>query len=338
MLMTQVRWGLLSTAGIGRVVVEATRDAARTRFVAVASRDAGRAREFADACGLQSAFGSYEELLASDEIDAVYVALPVSLHTEWTLKALAAGKHVLCEKPFATTAEDAARCFDAATGAGRLCIEGLMYRHHPQTKLARRLVADGAIGRVATVRAALSVSVGTDDIRRSRALAGGALLDLGCYCVSAIRMFAGAPQQLYAEQVLDRDGDGVDLRLAATLRMPDDVLAQFDVGLDLVRRDELEIVGTDGKIVVGDPWLCRDGQITLVSAGRTEHLPVDPDGAFGLTGGEADAYRIEFETASAAIAGEVRPEFGRLDAVEQAGVLELIRQSANRDARLGAPA
>ncbi|HZO65326.1 MAG TPA: hypothetical protein VFB74_10005 [Kribbellaceae bacterium] len=102
------------------------------------------------------------------------------------------------------------------------------------------------------------MSVGTGDIRRSRALGGGALLDLGCYCLSALLMFAGSPQRVYAEQVVDTDGDGVDLRLAATLRMPDDVLAQFDVGLDLPRRDELEIIGTAGKIVVGDPWICRD--------------------------------------------------------------------------------
>lgn len=326
--MNQVRWGLLSTAGIGRVVVRATRDSTRTRFVAVASRDPERAREFAAEMGLPSSYGSYEEFLASDEIDAVYVALPVSMHTEWTVKALAAGKHVLCEKPFATSAEDAARCFDAAAAADRLCIEGLMYRHHPQTKLARTLVADGAIGRLATVRAALSVSVGTGDIRRSGPLGGGALLDLGCYCISAIRLFAGTPQQVYAERVVDGDGDGVDLRLAATLRMPDDVLAQFDVGLDLVRRDELELIGTEGRLVIGDPWICREGHLELLRDGRAERLPVDPAGVFGLTGEEADTYRIEFDQASAAIAGATRPAFGRADAVEQARLLELVRQSS----------
>jgi xylose dehydrogenase (NAD/NADP) len=293
--MDQVRWGLLSTAAIGRVVVGAARGAAHTRFVAVASRDAGRARQFADECGLELSFGSYEELLASEDVDAVYVALPVALHTEWTLKALAAGKHVLCEKPFAVTAADAARCFDAAAAAGRWCLEGLMYRHHPQTLLARRLVADGAIGRLTTVRAALSVSVGTGDIRRSRALGGGALLDL---------------------------------RLAATLRMPDDVLAQFDVGLDLPRRDELEIIGTAGKVVVGDPWLCRDGGVELVRNGVAERQPVDPEGTYGLTGAEADVYRIELDTGSAVILSEREPGFGREDAVELARVLERVQRSA----------
>ena len=211
----------------------------------MASRDADRARAFAGDLGLEASFGSYEELLASEAVDAVYVPLPVSMHTEWTVKALEAGKHVLCEKPLATSAADAARCFDAAEAAGRHCVEGLMYRHHPQTTLARKLVADGAIGRLAYVRAALSVSVEPGDIRRSVDLGGGALSDLGCYCVSAIRLFAGDPW-VAAAQV--RDGAaGVDLRLAATLRMPGDVLAQFDVALDLTRRDELELVGTEGS-------------------------------------------------------------------------------------------
>jgi D-xylose 1-dehydrogenase (NADP+, D-xylono-1,5-lactone-forming) len=164
--MGKVRWGVLSTASIGRLVIEATAQAGAAEFVAVASRDAARARAFADELGLGGSFGSYEELLASDEVDAVYVALPVSMHAEWTVRSLQAGKHVLCEKPLALRVEDAERCFDAAAAAGRLCAEGLMWRHHPRTALARRLVADGAIGRLASVRAALSVAVEPGDIRR----------------------------------------------------------------------------------------------------------------------------------------------------------------------------
>jgi D-xylose 1-dehydrogenase (NADP+, D-xylono-1,5-lactone-forming) len=330
--MAKVRWGVLSTAGIGRVLIEASRTATHAEVVAVASRDADRARAFAGELGLAASFGSYEELLASEAVDAVYVPLPVSLHTEWTVRALAAGKHVLCEKPLATSAADAARCFDAAEAAGRRCVEGLMWRHHPQTALARRLVADGAIGRLATVRAALSVSVAPGDIRRSVELGGGALGDLGCYCVSAIRLFAGEPERVYADQVADGPA-GVDLRLAATLRLPDEVLAQFDVGLDLTRRDELELVGTDGKLTVPDPWLCRSDHLELVRDGRRERLPVDPDGAFGLTDPERDVYRIELDTVSAALAGGGEPSFGRADAVAQATALEALHRSAE----LGTP-
>jgi xylose dehydrogenase (NAD/NADP) len=330
--MAKVRWGVLSTAGIGRVLIEASRTATHAEVVAVAGRDADRARAFAAEQGLAASFGSYEELLAAEAVDAVYVPLPVSLHAEWTVRALAAGKHVLCEKPLATSREDAARCFDAAEAAGRRCVEGLMWRHHPQTALARELVAGGAIGRLATVRAALSVSVASGDIRRSVELGGGALGDLGCYCVSAIRLFAGEPERVYADQVADGPR-GVDLRLAATLRMPGEVLAQFDVGLDLTRRDELELVGTDGKLTVPDPWLCRSDHLELVRDGDRELVPVDPDGAFGLTDPERDVYRIELDTVSAALTGGGEPSFGRADAVAQATALEALHRSAE----LGTP-
>ena len=150
-------WGLLATASIGGTVVRAVQGSAHTRFTAVASRDADRAHRFADLYGVPRAFGSYQELLASD-VDAVYVALPVALHTEWTVKALQAGKHVLCEKPFAMTGDAAATAFDAADAAGRTAAEGFMWRYHPRTRLVQELVAGGAIGTVHQIRAALSVS------------------------------------------------------------------------------------------------------------------------------------------------------------------------------------
>jgi D-xylose 1-dehydrogenase (NADP+, D-xylono-1,5-lactone-forming) len=329
--MQPIRWGVLSTASIARLVIEANRGSEVTRFVAVASRDPVRAQRFAAGLGLEASFGSYEGLLASDLVDAVYVALPVSMHTTWTVRALQAGKHVLCEKPFATGPADAARCFDVAETAGRVVVEGFMWRHHPQTVLARRLVAEGAIGRLSTIRAALSVAVPPGDIRRSAALGGGALYDLGCYCVSAARLFGGHPTRVCAERVLDDtagpDGD-VDLRLAATMRLPGEVLALFDVGLDLTRRDQLELVGTEGRLVVPDPWLCRAGAVELETGGHIERLPADPDGAFGLTGEETDAYRIEFDVVSAAIAAGDPTEFGRADVVDQAAVLKAVGRSA----------
>jgi xylose dehydrogenase (NAD/NADP) len=335
--MARVRWGVLSTASIGRLVIEATRAADHAEFVAVASRDADRARAFADELGLEANYGSFEELLASEAVDAVYVPLPVALHPEWTIKALAAGNDVLCEKPLATSAADAARCFDAAEAAGRHCVEGLMYRHHPQTTLARKLVADGTIGRLAHVRAALSVSVEPGDIRRSVELGGGALGDLGCYCVSAIRLFAGEPWQVHASQV--RDGPaGVDLRLAATLRMPGDVLAQFDVGLDLTRRDELELVGTEGMLTIPDPWLCRSPHLELSRDGHRELIPVDPDGTLGPTDPDHDVYRIELDSVSAVLAAGGELVFGRADAVAQATVLEALHRSTEQGAPVDLPA
>jgi xylose dehydrogenase (NAD/NADP) len=171
-----------------------------------------------------------------------------------------------------------------------------------------------------------------DDIRRSLELGGGALGDLGCYCASAIRLFAGEPERVWATQVRDGEG-GVDLRLAATLRLPADVLAQFDVALDLTRRDELELVGTAGRLTVPDPWLCRATHLELSRDGRVEHVPVDPEGAFDLTDPDHDVYRIELDTVSAALAGGGQPSFGRSDALAQAKVLEALYRSAE----LGTP-
>jgi D-xylose 1-dehydrogenase (NADP+, D-xylono-1,5-lactone-forming) len=336
-----VRWGMLSTAAIGRVVADAVRGSAEAEFVAVAGRDPGRAAAYAADLGVPGSFGSYDALLADDSVDAVYIPLPIAMHTEWTIRALQAGKHVLCEKPFAMTAADAAACFDAADAAGRVCIEGLMWRHHPQTRLAQKLLADGAIGRLAHIRAALSVDVQPGDIRRTGRLGGGACLDLGCYCISAIRLFGGQPVRASAEQVIDTaDGaDGGDLRLAATLALSGGALAQFDVALDFPRRDELELIGTGGKITIPDPWLCRYGFVELERSGKTERLPADPAGQYGLTTDpdNNDAYRIEFEAASRTIADPATPTFGRADAIDQAAAIEAVRRAAATGTRIDLP-
>ena len=324
--MSPVRWGVLSTGNIAREMVEAARRSEVARFVAVASRDGDRARQFADDLDLELAFASYRALLECDGVDAVYVALPISMHAEWTVEALEAGKHVLCEKPFVVSPEDARRAFDAAADARRVCAEALMYRYHPQTRLAQRLVERGSIGTLTCVRSALSTTVPADDIRRNRALGGGAYLDLGCYCLSASRLFGGNPQRLYAEAV--RDADGVDTRMAVTMRLGHDVLAQFDVGLDLPRRDELELIGTEGRIVVPDPWLCRGEAIELHHDGNAEMLPVDPDGAYALAHDGLDVYRVELDTVSGAIASGAGLPFGAADAIGQAAALRALARSS----------
>src|SRR5262249_28511590 len=183
--MSPVRWGVLSTGNIAREMVQAARRSGAARFVAVASRGGDRARRFADDLDLELAFASYQALLESGDVDAVYVALPISMHVEWTIKALRSGKHVLCEKPFALSPEDARRAFDAAADAQSVCAEALMYRYHPQTLLAQRLVGQGAIGALTCIRSALSTPVPADDIRRNRALGGGAYPDLAGDCLSA---------------------------------------------------------------------------------------------------------------------------------------------------------
>lgn len=329
--MSRVRWGVLSTASIARVLVEASRRVPNADVVAVGSRDASRAAAFAAELRLGASCGSYEELLARDDVDAVYVPLPISMHAEWTRKALLAGKHVLCEKAFVPTPAEAQACFDVADASGLVLAEALMWRLHPQTALVRRLVADGAIGELRTIRAALSISAPRGDIRRRPDLGGGAVLDLGTYCVSALRLFGGRPTRVYAER-LDDDADGVDARVAGVLRLQDGVLGLFDIGLDLARRDQLELVGSAGTISVSDPWICGEKEVTVVRGGAAEQVAVDPDGAHGLVFDGLDPYAIELDRVSAAVLGHRPLEFGRDDAVEQAEVLQAVLRSG-REAR-----
>jgi xylose dehydrogenase (NAD/NADP) len=323
-----VRWGLLAAAGIGATMVGASKRSSAATFVAVGSRSLDKARAFADEHGIAHAYGTYEELVASPEIDAVYVAVPVSMHHEWTLKALRAGKHVLCEKPFVQVPEQAAEAFDAAEQADRFLAEAFMWRLHPQTAIVRGLVSDGAIGTLRHIRAALTVRPGPMDIRRQKATGGGALYDLGAYCVSAARMFAGLPERVYAES--SNDGGEVDFRTVGVMWHPGAVTASFDVGFDMPRRDELELIGSAGKIVVRDPWVGRGRVVELHPEGAEGvEIPVDPDGGLGMVFDEPETYGLEIEAVSRAIeAGQRNLEFGRQDAIDQAMALRALLESA----------
>jgi len=248
----------------------------------------------------------------------VYIAVPNALHAEWSVRALQAGKHVLCEKPFSRHPEEVERAFDAAAAEGLVLAEAFMWRHHPQAR--RLLELMGEIGEPRLIRASFSFLLDRrGDIRLSAALDGGALMDVGCYCVSAVRMLAGEPIALHAHQV--RGGDGVDLRLAAVLRMPGDVLATIDCGLDLAARDMLEVAGTGGVIWLDDPWHSRTPVIELRRPDGVELVEIE----------RADPYACELEDFAALLAGERDQRFGREDAIAQARVIAALYASAEAD-------
>src|SRR3954466_9416012 len=248
------RWGILSTARIAEKLIDGARASSDATIVAVGSRDLTRARAFADEHGIPDAYGSYEELLASD-IDAVYIPLPNSMHVEWSVKALEAGKHVLCEKPMARDPRLVEQAFDAADRADRILMEAFMWRFHAQTEeLVRRI---GEIGELRLIRAAFGFNLPwLENVRWNAALEGGALMDVGCYCGSAMRLAGGAeagrggrlgaaePVRVSGEQVIG--GDGVDARFVGVLRFPGDVLGTFDCGMDVHRRTQIEVVGSEG--------------------------------------------------------------------------------------------
>src|SRR3954462_12196243 len=274
-----IRWGILSTARIAEKLIGGARVAGDTEIVAVGSRNLARAQAFAAEHGIPRAYGSYEELLAADDVDAIYVPLPNSLHAEWSVRALQAGKHVLCEKPLARDPRKVERAFDAAEAAGRVLMEAFMWRFHVQTDELVRLVREGAIGELRVIRAAFGFNLPwLENVRWNAALEGGALMDVGCYCVSAIRLLCAAePEGVSGEQVL---GGGVDARFAAVLRFPGDVLGSFDCGMDVHRRNSIEVVGSEGTIFVPSPWQTPLGAlITVPREGEPEEIrpeSVDP--------------------------------------------------------------
>ncbi len=311
-----MRLGLLSTARINELLVAGARQVPGVEVVAIGSRDHARAEAQAQALGVPRAHGSYEALLADPDVEAVYVALPNSLHVEWSLRALAAGRHVLCEKPLSRHPDDVVRAFDEAERGGLVLAEGFMWRHHPQALRLLELLQE--IGELRLVRASFSFLLERPgDLRVQAALEGGALMDVGCYCLSAARLLAGEPLAVSAQQV--RGGDGVDVRLTGLLRFPGEVLATIDCGLDMAARDELEVTGTRGVLWLDDPWHSRNPAIELRRAdGSVERIAVE----------QLDPYACELQDFAAAVAGERAQRYGREDALAQARAIAALHTSA----------
>jgi xylose dehydrogenase (NAD/NADP) len=317
-----LRLALLSTAQINDAIIGGAAGSDLVSIVGAASRDPERAEAYALEHGLERSWGSYDGLLADPDVDAVYVALPNSLHVEWSIRALEAGKHVLCEKPMGRDPAEVARAFDVAERAGLVLMEAFMYRHHPQIKRARELLDEGAVGEVRLVRAAFSSTLPRpDDVRWSPELGGGALLDVGCYCVSGLRLFAGEPETVFGEQT--STPAGVDIRFAGTLRFPGGVLGHFSCGLDTAPSQGLEAVGSEGSLLVSHPFTA-DVEGVEVRRGLTfDELEVEE-----LEVEHVDRYRLQLENFARAARGEEPPLLGRDDAVAQARTLDALLRSA----------
>jgi D-xylose 1-dehydrogenase (NADP+, D-xylono-1,5-lactone-forming) len=318
MKRAKIKWGFLSTAKINDLVLAGARQSDRVDVFAIASRGERRAQEYARANGFERAYGSYEAMLEDPDVEAVYISLPNSLHVEWSVKALEAGKHVLCEKPLDRRTEAVERAYDAAERADRILMEAFMYRFNPQTAKVKELVDGGAVGTPRVIRTAFSFTLtNPENVRLAADLDGGALMDVGCYCVSGSRLIAGEPEQVFGEQVVGPSG--VDLRFAGTMRFPEDVIANFDCGFDLPGRGELEVIGSDGSLFVADPWHCRVPGIELRTGSKTQTIAVEV----------VDSYRLELENLGDATRGEAEPVMGRADAVGQARAIEALYRSAD---------
>jgi predicted dehydrogenase len=315
-----IRWGILSTARIAQRILEGARLSETAQIVAVGSREDARAQAYAAEHGIARAHGSYEDLLADPEVDAVYIPLPNSMHVPWSVRALEAGKHVLCEKPLSRDPAQVAEAFDAAERTGRVLMEAFMWRFHPQTEELVRLVRSGAVGELRYVRAAFGFgSLHPANVRLQAGLEGGALMDVGCYCVSALRLLCGEPLRVSGEQV--DGGDGVDIRFAGVLRFGGDVLGSFDCGMDVFRRNSIEVVGSSGQILVPSPWQTPLGaEILIVREGEAEPERILPEAV--------DPYARELDEVGAAITDGRPPRLDREESLGQARTIDALYRAA----------
>jgi xylose dehydrogenase (NAD/NADP) len=313
-----VKLGILSTAEINRKLIPGAREAADVELVAVASRSQAAADAYAREWEIPTAHGSYESLLADPEVDAVYISLPNSLHVERSVRALDAGKHVLCEKPLDRSPAEVERAFDAADRAGRILMEAFMYRHNPQTRRLQELVRENAVGALSQVEAGFGFHLDdSENVRLKRELRGGSLMDVGCYCVSGSRLLAGEAVRVEGRQVLG--GDGVDVHFEGTLYFAGDVVARIECGFDMDPPvDRLEVLGGAGAIVLTDPWHAREPVIEIELPVDRRTIRIEP----------RDSYQLQLENLAAAIRGDAEPLLGRADALGQARTIDALYRSA----------
>jgi predicted dehydrogenase len=307
-------------------VVRALTDNPRGGLRAVAGRDAARAAAFAERHGAPLTHPTFEALVADPAIDVIYIALPNSLHAEWTVRALDAGKHVLCEKPLAMSVAEVDAVSAAAARNDRIAVEAFMYLHHPQIERALELVRSGALGTVQIVSSAFSFLLEHQgDPRVDPDLGGGSLWDVGCYPVSVSRRIAGAEPMAIAG--LGRfDERGVDRTFVGQLRFPDGMLAHFESGFEAPDRERLEIVGSVATLVLDHPFLSQpDGPaptMTIHQDGRATPIDVEP----------VDQVRAMVDDLQAAILDGTRP---RVDLAFSRGSIATLVE-LDRVARIGA--
>lgn len=331
--MSKLRWGILGTGNIARQFASGITASQRSKIAAVGSRHEASARAFAEKYRIPAVYGGYEAALADPNVDAVYVSLPNSLHWQWTIKALAAGKHVLCEKPLAANAAQAEEMFDVAARTGRLLAEAFMYRAHPLTLAVQRKIAEGAIGPVRLIRSSFCYSTRNieGNIRFRADLAGGALMDIGCYCISFSRMIAG--QEPSAVQVSGRlHPSGVDELAVGTMAFPDGMLASFTCGMTVQADNTAYVCGSDGYIEIPVPWKppASGAQFTVacmappkMDGGKAVGPP--PRETFTIDAG-TDVYAVEADHFAASVLDGAPLLCGRDDTLGNMRVLDEARR------------
>ncbi len=322
----KVRWGILSTANIGRSkVIPAIQESHNGDVVAVASRSQERAQAFADDLGIPQAFGSYEDLIASGEVDAVYIPLPNDGHAPWSKACADAGLATLCEKPLAMDVAEAQETVDYFEDKGVLFAEAFMYRFHPQHDLVRELIANGEIGELRVINATFTFSMQSDtNIRLDKSMGGGGLLDVGCYCINAMRLITGEEPDGGQAFARFHPTTGVDMSATATLTFPSGVLGHFDCGMETHRTNMLDIRGTTGRIRLDDAFVPPADEAKTVRIWNGENDLSYREMAVGA----ANQYTLMVEDFADALLNNRPFRFPVQDAVNNMIVIDNLRASA----------
>lgn len=324
--MEPVRFGVISTAKIGlERVIPAMQQGDGVSIEAIASRDLDRAKEVAGQLGIKKAYGSYEELLADPEIEAVYNPLPNHLHVPISIQAAEAGKHVLCEKPIALDAEEASTLVEARDRTGMVIAEAFMVRHHPQWQKARELVKSGRIGKLRAIQALFSyMNRDPDNVRNQADIGGGGVYDIGCYPVVAARYLFG-DEPVRALALIERDPDFQTDRLASAILHFPEGQAQFICSTQLVPGQRFMALGTEGRIGLDIPFTpleTETSRVLIDDGSRRGHQAAEE-----ITFEGVNQYTLQGDHFAAVVRGEAELEFPLEDAAKNMAVIDALYRS-----------
>jgi predicted dehydrogenase len=327
-------WGILGTGNIAKQFAAGMNSSRRGKMVAVGSRTAGSADAFAKAYGIEHRY-DYDGLIAEDSVDAIYLSLPNSLHHEWTIKALNAGKHVLCEKPFALNGPQSVEMFDVARKRGKVLVEAFMYRSHPYVAAVEMVFADGAIGEVKVIRTHFCYRTTkiAGNVRFDRNLGGGALMDVGCYCLNFTRHFAKSePASIQASARFHESG--VDEITSVTMQMNNGILASFTCGTRVQADNTSMICGDEGYLEIAWPWKPAIGKGGYVLARseppkqdqRNSVTPCAPPRQVVSIDADQELYALEADDFAATALDSAPPKITRADTIGNMRCLDEIRR------------
>jgi predicted dehydrogenase len=304
--MSKLAWGILATGGIAHTFARGLAESQTGGLLAVGSRTQEAADRFGDEFSVPRRYGSYEALLADPQVQAVYLSPPHPMHAEWAIRAAQAGKHILCEKPLGMNEAEARRIVQAARENDVFLMEAFMYRCHPQTARLVELLREGSIGEVRVIQATFSFAGRPDPAGRqlNKALGGGGILDVGCYCTSMARLVAGVATGGEIAEPLEVKGTaqigetGVDEYAVAAVRFPGGILGELATGVRVSQDNVVRIFGTEGKIEVPSPWFgSRDPGVSRIWV----HADGQPEPREVLVESDRGLYTIEADTVAASI-------------------------------------